>query len=211
LPPQPLAPEGLAALRRVDGAGALLPGLVLVGSHVPLADTQLARLLAEPDCAGVELEVDRLARALAEPAAWGRLAGLEADWAEQLAAALAAGRTPVLFSSRGERPSASEQQGRALGQALAGSMARLGASLAPRLGYLISKGGTTTQTLLRDGLGLAALQLEGQLLPGLSLVRPAAGGDPGLAGLPVLTFPGNLGDDHTLREAWRRMEDPASP
>jgi uncharacterized protein YgbK (DUF1537 family) len=91
-------------------------------------------------------------------------------------------------------------------------MARLVAALAPQLGYVISKGGITTHTLLADGLDLAAVRLQGQLLPGLSLVladlaaeRP--GEEPAPAALPVLTFPGNLGDDDTLRQAWRRMED----
>ena len=88
-------------------------------------------------------------------------------------------------------------------------MARLVAGLAPQLGYVISKGGITTGTLLAEGLGLAAVQLEGQLLPGLSLVRPMtddAAAEPALAGLPIVTFPGNLGDADTLIEAWRLME-----
>ncbi|MFM7239914.1 MAG: four-carbon acid sugar kinase family protein, partial [Cyanobium sp.] len=58
---QPLDPVGLAALRRRDGAGQPLPGLVLVGSHVPLADAQLERLLAEQGCSGLELPVAKLA------------------------------------------------------------------------------------------------------------------------------------------------------
>ena len=82
-------------------------------------------------------------------------------------------------------------------------MARLAAALAPELGYLISKGGITTQTLLTHGLGLEAVQLEGQLLPGLSLVRPLEGV---FRGLPILTFPGNLGEAGTLRDAWQRMQ-----
>ena len=82
-------------------------------------------------------------------------------------------------------------------------MGRLAAAVAPDLGYMISKGGITTQTLLADGLGLDAVQLEGQLLPGLSLVRPSKGR---WKGLPILTFPGNLGSADTLREAWQRME-----
>ena len=82
-------------------------------------------------------------------------------------------------------------------------MGRLAASLAPELGYIISKGGITTQTLLADGLSLEAVQLEGQLLPGLSLVRPSAAS---LRALPILTFPGNLGDVGTLHQAWQRMQ-----
>jgi uncharacterized protein YgbK (DUF1537 family) len=88
-------------------------------------------------------------------------------------------------------------------------MARVAASLAPRLGYLISKGGITTHTLLADGLGLDWVALQGQLLPGLSLVlvppTPSAQAA-GLVSLPVLTFPGNLGNPHTLEAAWRCME-----
>ena len=54
------------------------------------------------------------------------------------------------------------------------------------------------------------MQLEGQLLPGLSLVRPMKdGASSAVAGLPIVTFPGNLGDDNTLVEAWRLMQGDA--
>ena len=126
---------------------------------------------------------------------------------------LAEGRTPVLFTSRGELRCRHAGERRALGLALAGLMARLAAALAPGLGYLISKGGITTQTLLADGLGLDRVDLQGQLLPGLSLVLAPVAGDAvagGAAaagpGLPVLTFPGNLGEADTLRQAWAWME-----
>jgi len=205
LPPQPLAPAGLAQLRRLDGSGAPLPGLVLVGSHVPLADVQLEVLLAEPGCGGVEIPVAKLARVLEGPVAKEMLASLEQAWLAQLQGVLAAGQTPVLFTSRGELACPSAAERRRLGLELAALMARLAAALAPQLGYLISKGGITTHTLLADGLGLARVELQGQLLPGLSLVlTPSDGGVPGL---PVLTFPGNLGDPETLRAAWKWMEE----
>jgi uncharacterized protein YgbK (DUF1537 family) len=192
LPPQPLDPGGLAALRRP------LPGLVLVGSHVPLADQQLQRLLAEPGCAAVEIAVPELAELLETADAALALQALEQSLLQRLRAALAQGCTPVLFSSRGEVLAGDPVRRRRLGLELAALMARLGGSLAPQLGYLISKGGITSHTLLADGLGAGAVELQGQLLPGLSLVLAGA--------LPVLTFPGNLGDDETLRQAWRLME-----
>ena len=203
LPPQPLAGADLVALRRRGRDGEPLRGLVLVGSHVPLADAQLASLLAEPLCTGLELPVARLVQLLdlslpgARPGAL--LACLERDWLLELGEILAGGRTPVLYSSRGEFPCASVAARRRLGEGLAALMARLVGALAPQLAYLISKGGTTTHALLADGLGLAAVELQGQLLPGLSLVLTPAE-------LPVLTFPGNLGDPGTLRQAWRLME-----
>jgi uncharacterized protein YgbK (DUF1537 family) len=212
LPPQPLSPAALAGLRRRAGDRPL-PGLVLVGSHVPLADRQLERLLDEPGCVGVELEVARVQRLLEGPEPGLLLASLEQAWRRRLAAVLAEGRTPVLFTSRGEARCRHAEERRALGRALAGTMARLAAGMAPQLGYLISKGGITTQTLLAEGLALTVVALQGQLLPGLSLVLAGPPPPPtgGAAPLPVLTFPGNLGDDGTLREAWRRMEGQAGP
>jgi len=205
LGPQPLTPTGLAALRRRGAGGEPLPGLVLVGSHVPLADQQLDRLLEQPSCDGVELPVDRLLGAAAA-------AGIEAvadDLAAALARSLDRGRTPVLYSSRGERLAGQGEARRTLGQTLAGLMARLAGRLAPRLGYVISKGGITSHTLLADGLDLAWVALQGQLSPGLSLVLVPD--DPrlraaGIAGLPVLTVPGNLGDGSTLTDSWRRLQ-----
>ena len=88
-------------------------------------------------------------------------------------------------------------------------MARLVASLVPQLGYVISKGGITTGTLLWDGFDLSSVDLEGQLLPGLSLVLAMVGADHSAefsAALPVVTFPGNLGEPETLRQAWLLME-----
>jgi uncharacterized protein YgbK (DUF1537 family) len=216
--PQPLDPPALAGLRRRDAGGVPLPGLVLVGSHVPLADAQLAALVAEPGCAGIELDVVKVARVLEGPAPAELLASLERSWKERLEAALADGRTPVLFTTRGELHCRSAGERRRLGLELAGLMARLAAALAPRLGYLISKGGITSHTLLAEGLGAACVELQGQILPGLSLVRlpttaspsssDANGVDvaPALAGLPVLTVPGNLGEPDTLRRVWRLME-----
>ncbi len=232
LGPQPRDAAGLAALRRREATGQALPGLVLVGSHVPLADQQLAVLLAEERCVGLELPVARIARVLEGGSADLLLADLEREWLTRLRQLLAAGCTPVLFTSRGELSfgvdAAAMERRLAFGMELARLMARLvrgllrggmrgvagsDAPAAPALGYLISKGGITTGTVLAEGLGLEAVQLEGQLLPGLSLVRPM-GVDPKpmgdcadpVAGLPILTFPGNLGDPSTLAEAWRWME-----
>jgi uncharacterized protein YgbK (DUF1537 family) len=207
LPPQPLDPAGLAALRRCGVNGQRLPVLVVVGSHVPLADQQLEQLLQEPACEGVEIPVAKLARVLDGPAAAELIWSLERSWLEQLQTALDQGRTPVLFSSRGELVCASAQERRRFGLELAALMARLTSALAPQLGLIISKGGITTHTLLADGLGLDWVELQGQLLPGLSVVLTPA--DATVPGLPVMTFPGNLGDASGLSQAWRLMEQVA--
>ena len=202
LPPQPLDGAGLVGLRRRGARGQRLPGLVLVGSHVPLADQQLAVLLADPGCGGVEIPVRQVLEGLDQDPAV--LAALERDLAAALSACLAADRTPVLFTSRGELACASAMERRRLGLALAALMARRAASLAPELGYLISKGGITSHTLLADGLDLEAVELQGQLLPGLSLVLTPV--EASVPQLPVVTFPGNLGAADSLHQVWRLLE-----
>jgi uncharacterized protein YgbK (DUF1537 family) len=163
----------------------------MVGSHVPLADAQLERLLHQSGCAGLELPVARLAEAA--ETAW-----MEAEWLEQLQERLRAGTTPVLYTSRGELSLGSEAERRRLGLELAALMARLVGALAPQLGYVISKGGITSHTLLEQGLQCDQVELQGQVMPGLSLVLAA--------NLPVVTFPGNLGDADSLMQAWLLME-----
>ena len=203
LPPQPRDPSGLAALRRRSARGTPLPALVMVGSHVPLADAQLEVLLQDPGCCPVELPVPKLARVLEGPAAPELLPALEQTWLAQLRTCLGRGLTPVLYSSRGELACASAGERRRFGLQLAALMARLAAALAPELGLIISKGGITTHTLLAEGLELSWVELQGQLLPGLSLVLTPP--EAAVPGLPVITFPGNLGDADTLRQAWRLL------
>ena len=210
LGPQPRAGAALAALLRRDGVGRALPALVLVGSHVPLADAQLAHLLAhQPACRLVEIDVAKVARVLEGPAPAELLASLEAAWLAQLRELLAAGQTPVLATSRGELSCRNSGERRRLGLALAALMARLAAALAPGLGCVISKGGITSHTLLESGLRCRAVELQGQLLPGLSLVL--TGPEALVPALPVLTFPGNLGDSQTLQQALALLQEPPGP
>ena len=197
MPPPPLDASGLAGLRRAPA----LPGLVLVGSHVPLADAQLTTLLAEPACIGIELDVRKVARVLFGPERERLLASLEQSWRQQIEMVMREGQTPVVFTSRGELHFSSPAERRELGMALAQLMARLAGGLAPQLGYVISKGGITTHTLLDSGLNAPWVELQGQLFAGLSLVLTPDG-------LPVITFPGNLGDASSLRQAWTLMQQP---
>ena len=201
LPPQPCDASGLAALRRRQPDGAQMPGLVLVGSHVPLADAQLTTLLAEPTCTGIELDVRKVARVISGPEPGRLLFSLEQSWRQQIETVIGEGRTPVVFTSRGELHCSSPAERRELGIELAQLMGRLVAALAPELGYVMSKGGITTHTLLESGLQVPWVELQGQLFAGLSLVLTPDR-------LPVITFPGNLGAAASLRQAWQLMQQP---
>ena len=206
LPRSPYEQSELAALRLKNDSGKYKPGLVLVGSHVPLADQQLEILLKEANCAGIELPVKKIAN-LAKGGALPQaiLSDLESHYLKHLNYFLASNKTPVLYSSRGELKFNSIPERIDFGNTLANLMARLAAKISPQLGYIISKGGVTTHHLLERGLELDSVDLIGQLLPGLSLV--SARNSLHFENLPILTFPGNLGQKETLMFAWRLMEN----
>ena len=208
LPENPINSSSLFSLKLKNRDKSFKGGLIMVGSHVHLADQQLERLLIENDCEGIELPASKISRVLDGSLPDFLLEDLENVWFDQIKKILNSGKTPVLYTSRGEINFSSISKRLSFGLQLAEVMARLAAKLVPDLGYLITKGGITSQILLEKGLGLGIVELKGQILPGLSIVCPYENRK--FQQIPIITFPGNLGDSSTLLKAWRLMEETPS-
>ncbi|MDR3393630.1 MAG: four-carbon acid sugar kinase family protein [Parasulfuritortus sp.] len=193
LPPQPVPAERMAEYVR-NGK----PGAVVVGSHVKKSTAQLAELLKQPGMAPIEIDVGRL------PAE--RTTLVEAACRES-ARAHALGQTPVIYTSRGERQFASQAERLAFGEAVSATLMDIVRGLPPTLGFLISKGGITSNDTLSSGLALPASRVLGQVLAGCSVVR-CPYDHPRYPGMPVVIFPGNVGDDAALATVWRRLARP---
>lgn len=189
LPPQPVAAASFATLVR-DGR----PGAVVVGSHVAKTTAQLTALLKERGVVGLPLDVARL------PA--GRAAVAD-ELTASIAHAHAQGLTPVVFTSRGERQFASTAERLAFGEAVSATLMDVVKRLPETLGFLISKGGITSNDVLSTGLALTASRVLGQILPGVTVVQTPP--DHRLPQLPVVIFPGNVGGDDALAAAYRRL------
>ena len=189
LPPQPVAAEACASLVR-DGR----PGVVIVGSHVAKTTAQLGVLLKQPGIVGLPLEVSRL------PGARAQLAD---ELAQSVAHAHAQGLTPVVYTSRSELKFASVAERLAFGEAVSGTLMDVVQRLPTTLGFLISKGGITSNDVLSSGLALTASRVLGQILPGVTVVQTPP--NHRLSGVPVVIFPGNVGGDDALAQAYRRL------
>ncbi|WP_320663694.1 four-carbon acid sugar kinase family protein [Prochlorococcus sp. MIT 1223] len=204
LPVNPMNQSEFSSLR-LKRNRSNLKGLIMVGSHVELADKQLDFLLKDSGCKGVELPVKEIARALDSPLSQVLLRDLKELYLSQLDNIIESGKTPVIYTSRGEIDFPSVSKRMLFGIQLAELMANLVARLLPRIGYVISKGGITTQVFLEKGLNLGMVELKGQILPGLSVVCPYKKNSN--SQIPVITFPGNLGNSETLLESWKLMEN----
>ncbi len=205
LPPQPVSPEAMSGYAR----GPV--GVVLVGSHVRKTTEQLAALMGEPTVAGVEIDIDRVRDA--QDPAWH-----DPAWHGSVLAAIRAAhgahKTAVLFTSRRERQFADGSERLRFGAAVSAFLMRIVQALPDTTGFLISKGGITSNDVLSTGLSLVTCEVVGQILPGCSVVRcpKTHSRHPDM---PVVIFPGNVGDAEALKTVYRRMAglvaSPAAP
>ena len=190
LPVQPVAAEEMAKYVR-DGR----PGAVIVGSHVKKTTLQLEQLLKMPGVESVEVNVEQLSS--------GRDA-LLAKIIRKCEHAHLSGKTPVVFTSRVEKSFADQASRLAFGDMVSAFLMDVVRNFPITLGFLISKGGITSNDVLSSGLALRTSRVVGQILPGCSVVCCPTD-HPRYPVLPVVIFPGNVGDDQALATAYGRL------
>lgn len=191
---QPVPPENMAQYVR-EGK----PGVVLVGSHVKKTTQQLEQLLKVSDIVGVEVDVTHL---------------LEESQTQRdalLAKVLAtvdeihnSNKTPVIYTSREELVFKDVETRLKFGAAVSALLMDIVRGLPGDIGFLISKGGITSNDVLSTGLELRAARLLGQIIPGCSVVRTPSD-HPQFSDLPVVLFPGNVGDADGLVTVYQRF------
>ncbi|PPS43425.1 four-carbon acid sugar kinase family protein [Chroococcidiopsis sp. TS-821] len=196
LPPQPVPPEEMSQYVR---EGKL--GVVLVGSHVKKTTEQLENLLQEPDVVGIEVDVAQLLDdSLEQPHQ------LLTTTLEKVYAARENGKTPVVYTSRQELVFADVQTRLQFGISVSSLLMDIVRGLPRDIGFLISKGGITSNDVLSTGLALTTARLLGQILAGCSIVRTPSD-HPQFPNLPVVLFPGNVGDANALTTIYRRLKN----
>ena len=202
LPINPKSTADLVSLKSKNNQFQYKPGLIMVGSHVKLATAQLDFLLKDNSCKGLEIPVSKLADIFASEDCKNLILDLEDKILSKIDNILYTKKIPVLYTTREEMQFSSHSTRMKYGLELAEFMAILVGKISNKFGYIISKGGITTQLLLQRGLNLNQVILKGQILPGLSIVQSNSDQN----NLPVVTFPGNLGNEKTLLESFRLME-----
>ncbi|MDZ8227336.1 four-carbon acid sugar kinase family protein [Nostoc sp. ChiVER01] len=196
LPPQPTAAENMAQYVRQGK-----PGAVIVGSHVKKTTQQLEALLQVEGTVGIEVNVARLLDDANQSAA------LLTEIQESTRAAHKAGKTPVVYTSRQELNFKDAKTRLEFGEKVSGLLMDIVRSLPSDIGFLISKGGITSNDVLSNGLALTSARLLGQILAGCSMVLTPSD-HPQFPDLPVVLFPGNVGDADALGTVYQRLTVP---
>ena len=193
LPPQPIP---ATEMRQYVRQGQ--PGVFMVGSHVQKTTAQLIPLLQMPNLVGIEVEVAQLRDA---PDTAEQMLTAILEWVQS---AHQQGYTAVVYTSRQELTFANVPTRLQFGLAVSNLLMQVVQNLPSDIGYLVSKGGITSNDTLSEGLQLTTARLLGQILPGCSVVRtPATHAQ--YPDLPVVLFPGNVGDQQALVTVYQRL------
>ncbi|WP_418991578.1 four-carbon acid sugar kinase family protein [Alistipes sp.] len=167
------------------------PGIVVVGSYTAKTTAQLEVLLRRSDLCPIEIEVERVLARTAE--SYGR------ELTERLNRELAC-RSCVVYTSRTCALSGSAADRQHNGAKIASFVDGVfrGLTTAPR--FIVSKGGITSYTVARNGLGISRATVLGQIADGVPVWRIDS--DEGFTGVDYVVFPGNVGNANTLAEVF---------
>jgi uncharacterized protein YgbK (DUF1537 family) len=170
------------------------PGLVVVGSHVPMTTRQLERLVEDPP-APLEL-VEIPAGAANDPR---RAARVRRAATARVVELLAADVIPIVATSRTLIESGVHDPS---GLRLAARVSRLLVGVVADLprppAWVLAKGGITSSDVVTRGLGGRSATVVGQLLPGVPVWRVHVARNRPLL---LVVFPGNVGDTDGVRSA----------
>ncbi len=199
LGPQPIAADEMAKYVR-DGK----PGAVIVGSHVKKTTDQLERLLEEPNTVSIEIDVSHLL----EDSPEYRTQILD-EILEKVRTAHADGKTPVIYTSRKELKFDNVEIRLKFGAAVSALLVDIVRGMPADIGFLISKGGITSNDVLSTALSLKSVRQIGQIIAGCSVVKMEED-HPLFPNLPVVLFPGNVGDSNALATVYKRLSKQSS-
>jgi len=164
-------------------------GLTFVGSYVPKTTRQLQKLLALPQIAGIEIDVEELLN--------GNRGDAEIDRVIRTAEPLLQSeRDVVIYTSRKLITAGHAEGDLSIGSRVSEALTKTLQRITAKPRYLIAKGGITASDVATKGLNVRTALVLGQILPGVPVWR--LGPESRHTGIPYIVFPGNVGGDDAL-------------
>lgn len=164
-------------------------GCFIVGSHVQKTTRQLEQLLQEEGSCGVEVDVQRILED-GEPLMQETLSIIKQIADEQL--------TPVVYTSRREIRLDDADKRQQLGQLVSNFLVDIVRRLPYTPTYLVGKGGITSHDILTKGIGIQSARVLGQIINSVPCIMGPQ--------FPYIIFPGNVGDDTSLRQVFNKLK-----
>ncbi len=196
--------KNFSKLQRKDKTNKFMNGLIVVGSHIELTNLQLYELLNHPQFKPIEIDVFNFYSILNSNSFKVSSINLKNELLKLIRDCLSKSYTPVLFTSRKTLDFNEIKKQLIFQHSLAKFIAEIVRDMKFEIGYLITKGGTTTNEILQSGLNINYVYLEGQVDTGISLVKFKLND---IEYLPIVTFPGNVGCKNSLLKISTSLEN----
>ncbi len=168
-------------------------GLIVVGSHTDKTNRQLNELLKVEGTKDVAFRSSLVNEGSDQ---------LEAEITRCIALSeklITEGKTPVIYTERVLIPTSDKEEALRKSVAISDALMRIVSSIGTRPSYVIAKGGITSADVAVKGLKIKEALVLGQIEPGVPVWSLEA--DSRFPGVPYIIFPGNVGDDDTLKNA----------
>ncbi|UCG56332.1 MAG: hypothetical protein JSU70_15885 [Phycisphaerales bacterium] len=170
-------------------------GLVVVGSYVERTTRQLSHLLADAHLQQIEVRIDRV------------LADEQGDYLDELVketdSSHARKRPVAIFTERKYVLAGCDKDRLDAGMRISDFLCALVAQLKEEPAFIIAKGGITSYDVAKKGLNVKEATVLGQILPGIPIWK--IGAESKYPRLPYVVFPGNVGTDESLLDAYLRF------
>ncbi len=176
--------------KRILSPQANTPPLFVIGSHVQKTTRQLECLLQAEGTCGIEVDVQRI---LDDADA------LMLETIDVIKQVVDNYLTPVLYTSRQEIRLTDADQRQHLGQQVSDFLVACVRRMPFTPSYLVGKGGITSHDILTKGLGIKSARVLGQIVNSVPCVMTPSG-------FPYIIFPGNVGNENSLREVYMKLK-----
>jgi uncharacterized protein YgbK (DUF1537 family) len=189
---------GQAPLDELDCGDLLLKedigGLIIVGSYVPRTTHQLNDLLQNNHLESFELSVrDILDQVKDQSLALPVSTAIEQH--------LKTGKDVVLYTSREPVMGKDEHESLQIINQVASTINRVVQAISIKPRFVIAKGGITSSDIATKCFDVTRALVLGQILPGVPVWQL----DGKWPGLTYVVFPGNVGTDTSLSEAYKKL------
>ncbi|MFN4146433.1 MAG: four-carbon acid sugar kinase family protein [Runella sp.] len=172
-------------------------GLIVVGSYVPKTTRQLQILLHDTRIRPLELDTARLLAPHHETNSY------ILEVAAQIDTLLSAKIHVVVYTSRVLIKDTDPLRSLEIGNRVSEGLVALVQKLKVRPRFLVAKGGITSSDVATKGLNIKRAVVRGPLLAGVPVWE--SGPESRLPGLHYVVFPGNVGHDDALHQAFEQL------
>ncbi len=186
---QPLLTREQMVVKETDSGG-----VIVIGSHTEKTTRQMEMLKEIPDIAFVELN----ARLVRDEAAFAReverCLALEEEY-------ISSGRTVCVYTTRTliTADTGDKEDDLRLAVRISDAVQSLVGRLSIVPSFVIAKGGITSSDVGTKALAVQRANVLGQIKPGIPVWQ--TGDESKFPQMPYVIFPGNVGEDSTLKEA----------